>query len=89
MSKVNVEVRKIENAGYNVQRRENWFYAIVSRKTGETILKVAELPGNDTIAFNQKEEILFSKGSILITIEKGKPMAQSSEGKIVWGTEAE
>ena len=89
MSKVNVEVRKIENAGYNVQRRENWYYTIVSSKTGETILKVAELPGNDIIAFNPKEEVLFSKGSILITIEKGKPIAQSSEGKTVWGTETE
>ncbi len=88
MSNFNVEVQKLKEAGYDVQRRERWYCTIDSSKTGQTVLKIAELPGREFIAFNQNEEFLFSKDSILVTVEGKKPIAKS-KGKIIWGTETE
>ncbi len=68
---VKVDVRTLEKAGYMVQRRHFWHYAVVSLK-GKNVIEAIILP-NGVVTLNEDE---FQYGSdVLLTVEDGKPTA--------------
>lgn len=81
MPKLNVDVREIHEAGYNVQRTEKWFCAIVSSKTGESVLKVVILPSS--IVVLNRETFSCSHDEVHITLKEGKPVAECGN-KLIW-----
>ncbi len=68
---VEVEVQKLEEAGYMVQRRYFWQYAIVSKK-GKNVLEAIIVP-NGVITLNE-DEFEYAKHAVL-TVEDGVPTA--------------
>lgn len=84
MAELNVDVREIKKAGYNVQRRERWFCAIVSSDTGETVLEAVLLQGI-VVALNR--ETFSSSTKVHITLKEGKPVAECGD-ELIWAIKA-
>lgn len=84
MPELEVDVREIYEAGYNVQRREKWCCAIVSSKNGETVLE-AVIVKNNVVALNRQTFSCSNK--IHIMLKDGKPVAEGGK-QLVWAIEA-
>lgn len=68
---VEVDVRKLEEAGYMVQRRYFWQYAVVSQ-SGKNVLEAIILP--DAVVISNEDEFLCGRKATL-TVEDSVPLA--------------
>lgn len=87
MSELTVDVKALEKAACNVQRREENCCTIVSSKNGETVLE-AIVRNEAIIAQNNKT---FSKAeNVHITVKGGKPVAVCCDNEkkqvLIWAT---
>lgn len=84
LTKLTVDVELLEKASYNVQRREPWYYAIVSSQNGETVLEA--VIQEDMIIVRNKKTFTETK-SVHITF-KGKPVAvcddHENKKELIW-----
>ncbi len=88
---VQVDVRKFEEIGYTVQRRQFWQYDVVS-SSGETVLEVVLLP--ETALAMSRKKVGNSNWFVVVTVEQGLPVANCyhaiSSGKAmiekIWAT---
>lgn len=66
------DVKELEEAAFNVQRREPWYCAIVSSKNGETVLEAII---QDGIIRAQNDKTFSEAEKVHITVKGGRPVA--------------